>query len=145
MTAALRKTIFVACRELGLDEDARRDLQLLVTGKDSITEMDDGELKAVVNALEKAGFKKSKGKRYPRAPRADLRLCHVLWSKLGHAGCLKAPGRAGLNAFVRKRFEKTWGGAAPADIDMLRDHAQINDVVQALKEWCAREDIEVEL
>ena len=30
------KTIHVACRALGLDDDSRRDLQLLVTGKASL-------------------------------------------------------------------------------------------------------------
>lgn len=143
MSAALRKTIFVACRELGLDHEARHDLQLLVTGKQSLTDMTEADLKKVVNALKKAGFKTSNGKRYPRAPRADLRLCHVLWAKLGHAGKLKTPGRAGLNAFVRRRFGETWG-SVPADIDMLREHEQINDIVRALKDWCAREGIDLD-
>jgi len=33
------KLIHVACRDLGLDEDTRRDLQLFVTGKDSLKAM----------------------------------------------------------------------------------------------------------
>ena len=47
------KTIHVACRDLGMDNDTRRDLQVLVTGKDSLTAMTPVEHLAV---LEGAGF-----------------------------------------------------------------------------------------
>ena len=33
MTQQLRKTIFLACRQLGLNDETRRDLQLVATGK----------------------------------------------------------------------------------------------------------------
>ncbi len=76
------------------------------------------------------------------APRADLRLIHMLWFKLGQAGQLDRPDRAGLNAFIRSRFGAAWG-AAPADIDMLRDHNQIEAVIRALKSWCEHKGINV--
>ena len=56
MTAASQiKLIHVACRDLGLDEDTRRDLQLVVTGKDSLKAMSEPELEAVVAALKAKG------------------------------------------------------------------------------------------
>ena len=134
----LQRTIHVACRELGLGEEDRRGLQLIATGKASMAEMDEAELKAVLKTLEKRGFRPG-GKR-PAAPRADLRLVHVLWGKLGRAGKLDRPGRAGLNAFVRARFGEAWG-SVPVDIDALRDAGKINAVVRALKDWCAREGL----
>jgi phage gp16-like protein len=134
--------IHVACKELGLDADARRDLQLRVVGKSSLSDMTSGELTAVVDELKRLGFKpRQKGGKRPAAPRADLRLIHVLWRKLGEAGVLEKPGRDGLNAFIRSRFESTWG-SVPADVDMLRDHMQIDDVVQSLKSWGQRADID---
>ena len=39
MTRALQQLIHVGCRELGIDSDTRRDLQLLVTGKASMADM----------------------------------------------------------------------------------------------------------
>lgn len=141
MTAVLRKKIFVACRQLGLDNDARRDLQVVATGKSSLTDMTTAELQAVVNALQKRGFKPFSKRRQKTAPRADLRLIHVLWKKLGDAGVLERPNRAGLNTFIRARFGGVWN-SVPADVDMLRDHGQIDQVIEALKAWGHRAGID---
>jgi len=135
----LRKQIFVGCNQLGLDNDTRRDLQLAATNKASLTDMTEAELKLVVDALKSKGFVVAKtGKsKHKRAASADLRLIHVLWKKLGEAGALDRPDRAGLNAFVRKHIEES-GGIAPADVDMLKNHYEIDGVIQALKAWVRR-------
>lgn len=144
MTRALQKLIFAACRQLGLDDEARRDLQVSVTGKASMREMTDAELKLVVSRLEQSGFTRhSTGHKHPPAPRRDLRLIHVLWRRLGEAGALRAPDRDGLNAFIRSRFGETWG-SVPVDVDMLRDWEKIDAVIQALLHWCAREGVEID-
>jgi phage gp16-like protein len=147
MTAGLRRTIFAGCKSLGLDDEARRDLQLVVTGKDSLSAMSEAEMERLVAELRKRGFKpaskapaKARGK---RAPRADLRFAHVLWRLLGEAGKLDNPTREGLNAFVRRRFGKAWG-AVPLDIDDLQDWEKIDPVVQALKDWCKREGVAID-
>ncbi|WP_393927312.1 gp16 family protein [Yoonia sp. R2-816] len=144
MTRALQKLIHVACRELGLDAQARRDLQLVTCGKDSMRDMNEAELKAVLDRLKADGFQISvtkSSKRRPAAPRKDLKLVHVLWTKLGDAGALDRPGRDGLNAFIRSRFGSSWG-VVPADIDMLRDHDKIAAVIRALMAWGKRENID---
>jgi len=143
MNRSLHKLIFAACRQLGLDEDARRDLQVSVTGKASLRDMTDGELRLVVDRLKSSGFddRKTRNPRHKPAPRADLRMIHVLWRKLGQAGALRDPSRAGLNKFIRARFEKTWG-SVPADVDMLREWKLIDDVIQALKSWGERAEID---
>jgi phage gp16-like protein len=138
---ALQQTVHVACRELGLDGEARRDLQLAVTGKASMRDMTDADLEKLLDRLKADGFKPQTGHR-PAAPRADLRLVHVLWRRLGEAGLLERTGRAGLNAFVRARFGAAWG-SVPADIDMLRDHKQIDMLVEALKQWCRRAGLDI--
>ncbi|TKA96888.1 regulatory protein GemA [Cereibacter changlensis] len=146
MTArALQRLIHVGCRELGLDADTRRDLQLVATGKASMAEMSEAELAKLLEALKARGFKPGfkPGAKPPRpaAPRPDLRYIHVLWGLLGKAGALKKPGREGLNAFLRTRFEGKWG-SVPIDIDALRDAGQINDVTRALKDMCRRAGVE---
>ena len=145
MTAnTVLKTIHVACRDLGMDNDTRRDLQLLVTGKESLSAMTAAEQLAVLEALKAKGFKPSAGKTsrtYRRpATRNDIKFCHVLWGKLVRAGAVDLPGAAGLNAFIRARFEKAWG-AVPFDIDGLRDWKQIATVIEALKAMCGRAGI----
>jgi phage gp16-like protein len=144
---ALLKTIHVACRQLGLDEDTRRDLQLVATGKASLRDMDAAEQTLVLEALKARGFAPGpasaakKGFRRP-ATRGDVRFCHVLWGKLVKAGAVQVPGATGLNAFIRARFEKAWG-AVPIDIDSMRDWKQIATVIEALKGMCQRTGIEV--
>jgi len=144
MTASLKRLIHVGCRELGLDQDSRHALQVAETGKASMSDMTEDELNKIIIRLKADGFKpyaRKTNKRRATAPRADLRLCHVLWAKLGEVGALERPGRAGLNAFIRAQFGDTWH-AVPADIDMLRDHKKIDAVIQALKAWGKREDID---
>lgn len=142
----LQRKIHVACAQLGYDQETRHDIQLAVTNKASMSDMNETDLKAVLSRLKDDGWtgSKTQGKRYKTAPRADLRYVHVLWTLLGDAKKLKSPGRAGLNAFVRSRFENKWQ-SIPIDIDSLRDAGQINDVTRALKDWCKREGIETEL
>jgi len=108
-----------------------------------MSDMDDSDMQKVIERLKKNGFKsssKSRSKR-PLAPRSDLRLVHVLWKKLGEAGVLERPDRAGLNAFVRKTFGESWG-SVPTDIDALTDADQINAVIRALKAWGQRAQID---
>lgn len=139
MTRQLQRLIHVGCRALNMDQEDRHALQLAVTDKDSMSDMGEDELKAVLARLKQNGFKPElKGrKRHKVAPRADLRLVHVLWRKLGDAGELERPGRGGLNAFIRAQFGAAWA-SVPADIDMLREADKINAVIRALKSWCAR-------
>ncbi|MCA0849673.1 gp16 family protein [Salipiger thiooxidans] len=138
MAASIR-LIHVACRDLGIDQDTRRALQERLTGKASLRDMSQPELELVLGALKDQGFR-PKGGRRPAAPRADLRLIHVLWAELGKAGELDKPGRDGLNAFIRRRFGQSWS-FVPADVDMLRDWERIDDVIQALKAWADRAGI----
>jgi len=142
MRAALIRKVHVGARQLGIDTETRHLMQIAATGKQSLSDMTEEDLKAVLKVLSNKGFKASKGKR-PAAPRADLRYAHKLWSMLGEAGALREPGRKGLNAFVRARFGASWG-SVPADIDMLTEWAQIRDVIDALKAMCIRAGVEVE-
>jgi hypothetical protein len=144
MTRALQKLIHAGCRELGLDDDTRRDLQLQVTGKPSLAAMTEPEMERVVAALRARGFKPSPGAapRRKAAERGDVRFAHVLWGKLHRAGAVDKAGAAGLNAFIRARFEQAWG-AVPIDIDAMRDGQQIATVIEALKAMCARAGIDL--
>lgn len=141
-TNTILRTIHVAVRDLGMDDDSRRDLQRLVTGKASLAAMTTAEQLAVLDALKARGFTPSGGRpggkthRKP-ASRGDVRFCHVLWGKLARAGAVDKPGAAGLNAFIRSRFEAAWG-SAPLDVDQMQDHAQIATVIEALKAMCRR-------
>jgi len=142
---ALQRQIHIACRDLGLDNDTRRDIQLAVCGKASMTEMTNADLQKMVQHLKdkgwKSGFKGSSKGRFKRAPRADLRKIHVLWGLLGKAGCLTDPSRKGLNAFIRSRFGDTWG-SVPMDVDQMQDAMKITMFITALQNWCDDKGVE---
>ena len=141
MTArALQKLIHVGCRELGIDRDDRHSLQVITTGKESLSDMSESDLLKMVDALKARGFKPDNRGKRPRAGRADVRYCHVLWRLLHEKGIVRVAGADGLNAFIRSRFSEKWG-AEPIDIDVMRDWSQINDVVSALQDWCRRQGI----
>lgn len=144
MTALQIRTIHVACRDLQIDEDSRRALQLRLIGKASLSQMTEAELGRVIDALKQQGFTPSGGTRAKRqtASRGDLRFCHVLWGKLVKAGAVASPGAKGLNAFIRTRFEKAWG-SVPIDIDQMRDAGQIATVIEALKAMCRRAGVKL--
>lgn len=142
--ASLRRQIHVGCKQLGLDDETRHDLQLAATGKASMKDMSEGDMRKVLDALKQRGFKTSTGRKRKRAPRADVRYCHVLWGLLYKAGHARIGGAEGLNAFVRSRFENTWGHV-PIDIDAMTEAGEINDVIRALKDWCGRNGIPTEL
>jgi hypothetical protein len=130
------KAIYAGLRVVGLnDEEDRRDLYARVTGKRSLREMTPAEKDAVVVELRRLGFKP--GGLRKAAPRADVRMAHVLWRRLHQARVVDAPGAAGLNAFVRARFAAAWG-VTPIDVDAMREASQIAAVLEALKAMCRR-------
>ncbi|KXF92129.1 regulatory protein GemA [Phaeobacter inhibens] len=143
MSRALQQKIHIGCRQLGMDGDARRGLQLAVTGKASMKDMTEAELTSVLKRLKNDGFKPATAgnHRHKKAPRADLRLVHVLWRLLGDAGELTEPSRDGLNKFIKSRFGTTWG-FVPADVDMLCEPKAIDDVLQALMSWADRAEVD---
>jgi len=145
MTASIR-LIHVAARELGLDDDTRRELQFRVTGKASLKDMTEAERTAVLDALKAQGFKPSAGAKPHRKPasRGDVRYLHVLWRLLAEAKVVDKPGARGRNAFIRARFEKSWG-SVPIDVDQMHDPARIATVAEALKAMCRRAQIKVTL
>ena len=140
--AVSRKLIFAGYRETGIDQDDRHDFQERITGKRNLKDMSADDLSLIVTELKKMGFVPKSGKRN-KAARKDVRYCHVLWRLLVEAGHAKVPGPSGLNKFIRARFENTWG-KVPIDIDAMKDWQEINDVIQALKDWCSRAGIDPE-
>ncbi len=140
-TRQLQRTIHAAAREIGLEADDRRALQLVATGKPSTSDMTEAELRAVVEALRARGWTaKGHGGR-KRSERPDIRYIHVLWRLLAEGGHV-AKDRRSLNSFVRTRFGAQ--GAAILDVDMLRDAGTIAAVTEALKAMCKRHSIALE-
>ena len=146
MSATTIRMIHVACRDLGLDQETRHELQERVTGVSSLSAMNERQLKLVVDELKAKGWTPApkKGSKTFRnfASRGDIRFCHVLWAKLVAAGVFAVPGHEGLNAFARTVLEKA-DGATILDVDQLRDHKQIALLIEVLKNRCTRAGVKL--
>lgn len=71
--AARIKAVHAACRALGLDAEARHDLQLTLTGKASLADMSFAEVTAVLDHLKAgSGYRGPAGK--PKAVDTDAQL-----------------------------------------------------------------------
>jgi phage gp16-like protein len=85
--------IHAAAKELGLDEDTRRDLMERETGKRSASAMNDGELGKVVGALSELKSKGAAGAARSFTPHEDpqVRKVFAMWTALKRKGLVTAP------------------------------------------------------
>ncbi|MCY4548147.1 MAG: DUF1018 domain-containing protein [Defluviicoccus sp.] len=135
--ARIRRAIFARCREAGIDDAARHDIQLRATGKASLTDMSPAEMGRVLRALGR-GSKPAAGGRPAGEPRtaalpvgphtAKLR---ALWISGYWLGVVRDKSDAALAAFIRRQ----------AGIDAARwaTPAQSSACIEALKDWLARD------
>ena len=77
--------IHVGCKQLGISSADRKALQLVETGKTSLTEMSEDELDKVLARLKRDGFKPS-FKRGFKAPGREARRCPFDPCPLGASG-----------------------------------------------------------
>lgn len=141
---AARRRWFAACREAGLDEDARKAIQARVAGKTSSSSMSVGEFNACLTDLKtrglwKPGKSKRKGQTYRReSDKAHVRKVFAIWSDMCRQNIPVIANRTGLVSFVQRmtKTEERPGGLS--DPEWLSPK-EANQVIEALKAWRARE------
>lgn len=122
----LVRAIHAAARKQALGDEARHDLQVGVTGKASLTDMTQVELRQVLARLNRDGG--------PAPNRPHVSKVRALWWSLYWLGVIDSADDKPLDVFVRRQ----------AGVDALRflDHRQAFRVIEALKAWLAREGVE---
>ena len=136
MADAVRKgllaKVHLAPKELGIDDETRRAIQVQLTGKESAARMTVPELERLVRHYRRLGWRpKGRGGR-PRAT-AQVRMIRALWHELAEAGVVRASEgkrEKALRAWVRRMT----GVSAP---EWLTPE-QASHVIEALKQWRAR-------
>ena len=134
MTAALdaakiRRAIFARCRETLLDDQARRDLQLRVTGKASLKDMSPAEMEKVLRALGGRVRRESRTSDLPNGPHtAKLR---ALWISAYWLGVVRDNRDGALAAWICRQ----------TGIDAARwaTPQQTAACIEALKDWMTRD------
>jgi hypothetical protein len=125
--------IHTACKDLGIDEDTRRDLYERVTGKRSLTDMSPAEHERIVAELRAKGFKalshRPDGRQKLTGKYAGK--LQALWIAGYNLGLIRSRDDMALLAFIKKQ----------TGIDhsrFLRDADDAARVIEALKGWLAR-------
>lgn len=122
----LISAVHVACKRLGLDEDARRDLQVGATGKRSLCDMTLAEIGKVLDRL-------NKDRAGSTGHRTHAGKVRALWWTLYWLGAINDPSDRAIDAFVARQ----------ARVSALRflDHRSASAVIEALKSWAEREGV----
>lgn len=115
-----------ASRRLRISEEDRKAIQLRVTGKESLADMELPEIGRVLDELNRDW----KG---PMGHRGHVGKIRALWWTLYWLGATGDPGDAPLDAFV----ERQTGIAALRFLD----YRKASSVIEALKSWAAREGV----
>lgn len=127
--------IHIAKKDLRLDDDTYRDVLERVTGKRSARELTIVESGRVLDEMKRLGFKAAS--KPARAGAVVLEGPYVpklraLWISGWNLGVVKDRTDEGLAAFVRRQ-------AKIDHMNWLRDAADANRVIEAIKGWLARE------
>lgn len=154
MTVAARKTgprgrnpmlakVHLGAKELGLDEETRRDLMARVTGKRSASDCSEAELHKVLEEYRRLGWKPAGSKSVKvssqRRPATSpfARKARALWISLHQLGAIRDPSDKALEAFGRRQL----------GVDRLQwaDEGQSYRLVEALKAMAVRAGWEQDL
>lgn len=129
--------VHIAKKDLGLDDDAYRDLLERVTGKRSAGELGEAELDAVLRTCRDELGWTHRRRRQPRragrrpvAPGPLQAKARALWLTLYHLGEVESPEEASLDRFVRRQT----GLESLRFLPPEKAHA----VIEALKAWGER-------
>ncbi len=124
--------IHIAKKELGLDDDAYRDVLWSLFEKDSAKYLTDRQAADLISHFKSLGWKPKykDGRRRPPAESRQSRKIWALWMELHRRGIVKSSTPAALGAFVKRItgiHSMQW--LTPA---------QANQVIEALKAWQKR-------
>ena len=123
-----RKALFAACRSLGMDDDARRDMLQAVIGKPSSKDLTPREWSKVLNHINKlTGFESKQTRKLDTS--ADASKVRAIWLLLHQIGEVRDPSESALASYC-KRIAKVddlhWAGA------------KIHILIETMKKWAQR-------
>ena len=130
--------IHIAKKDLGLSDDAYRDVLRNVCGKDSAAKLTDNQATRVLRYFESRGWKPKAQRSLPglTLPRdGQSRKIQALWITMHKAGKVRNSSDKALLAMVKR----------VTGVDRLEwcTDIQKSAVIESLKQWAKREGVDV--
>lgn len=136
MKAARIKAVHAACRAAGIDADARRDLQLAVTGKASLGDMTLGEVSQVLDRLNGRGSAADEWKFVFRLAAERQSYGKKIYRLAQRVGALQTPpAEIASKAYIEGITRQMRGTDQPLEFCGCD---QLHKVVQALEVYLKR-------
>lgn len=121
---ALLARVHIAWKEMGIKEDAYRDILRRVTGQESARALGDGQLTLVLDEFKRLGW--APKVRHPVSANPQVRIIYAIWKDI--QALLPTPAdRAELRAFTRRMTGK--------DAPEFCDGREATLVIEGLKGW----------
>lgn len=120
------RAVLAACRRLGIDNEARKDIQQQIVGTASMAEMTHAQLGKLLDHLNRDW-------QGTNPARPHLAKIKALWWSLYWLGAIDEPGEKALSTFVKRQT----GVAALRFLDSRQSFS----VIEALKQWLKREGV----
>ncbi|HEV2501630.1 MAG TPA: regulatory protein GemA [Mesorhizobium sp.] len=124
--------IHVAKKQLGLDDDAMRDVYHRVTGKRSLRDMSSAEQNDVVQELRRSGFKPASSGARKQLEGKFAKKLQALWIAAWNLGIVRERDDAALIAFVERQ-------TGLSHVRFLHDAGDAVKAIEGLKGWMARQ------
>ncbi len=133
--------IHIAKKELVLADEDYRAILMRLFGKDSAAKLKHSQLNDLIEHFKVLGWKpkvkKDKNHR-PASLKPAVRKVYALWNLLYKSGKVEPPKPDSFIAnFTRRQ------GKEVATAEWCNNH-QLYSIIEALKAWCKRENIELE-
>ena len=136
---AMLAKVHLGAKQLGLSDDARRDLMFRVTGRRSAADMTMNQLDHVLSEYRRLGWKPEQrqaaqsrpaGRRAPPADHPVARKARALWLGLHRLEAIQNPSEQALEAFAKRQVG--------CDAMRFMDQAQGFKLIEALKRMAGR-------
>ncbi|PID59336.1 GemA protein [candidate division KSB3 bacterium] len=133
-TRAEYAKINIACKELGID---KKDLLADMFGLESSKQLTRTQTFKLLEHLKRLGFKPKRGKKTsPSYTNGQMRKIVALWITLAQAGVVKNSSDRALQAYIKRMTKK--------DNLAWCDGKDLSIVIESLKRWATREDVDVD-
>ena len=131
--------IHIAKKQLGLSDDVYRDILWIRYKKDSSAKLSSAQGRDLVEHFKTLGFKvkrKQNSKTSPKYEDKRMQKVVALWITLAQAGVVKNKANYALQKYVKRMTGK----------GNLRwcDGADLNLLIEGLKAWGIREDVDLD-